>query len=37
MAAVAPIEPTGALVRLWRNKEARSVIVQIVTVAVVCA
>ena len=37
MAAVAPIEPTGSIVRLWRNKEARSVIVQIVTVAVVCA
>ena len=37
MAAVAPVEPTGALLRLWRNKEARSVIVQIVTVAVVCA
>ena len=36
MAAVAPIEPTGSIVRLWRNKEARSVIVQIVTVAVVC-
>ena len=37
MAAVAPIEPSGSIVRLWRNKEARSVIVQIVTVAVVCA
>ena len=37
MAAVAPIEPTGSIARLWRNKEARSVIVQIVTVAVVCA
>ena len=37
MAAVAPIEPTGSIVRLWRNKEARSVIVQILTVAVVCA
>ena len=37
MAAVAPIEQTGSIVRLWRNKEARSVIVQIVTVAVVCA
>ena len=37
MAAVAPVEPTGSIVRLWRNKEARSVIVQIVTVAVVCA
>ena len=37
MAAVAPIEPSGSVVRLWRNKEARSVIVQIVTVAVVCA
>ena len=37
MAAVAPIEPTGSIVRLWRNKETRSVIVQIVTVAVVCA
>ena len=37
MAAVAPIEPTGSIVRLWRNKEARSVIVQIFTVAVVCA
>ena len=36
MAAVAPIEPSGSIVRLWRNKEARSVIVQIVTVAVVC-
>ena len=36
MAAVAPIEQTGSIVRLWRNKEARSVIVQIVTVAVVC-
>ena len=37
MAAVAPIEHTGSIARLWRNKEARSVIVQIVTVAVVCA
>ena len=37
MAAVAPIEQTVSIVRLWRNKEARSVIVQIVTVAVVCA
>ena len=37
MAAVAPIAPGGSIVRLWRNKEARSVIVQIVTVAVVCA
>ena len=37
MAAVAPIEQTGVFVRLWRNKEARSVIVQIATVAVVCA
>jgi general L-amino acid transport system permease protein len=37
MAAVAPIEPSGSIVRLWRNKEARSVILQIVTVAVVCA
>ena len=37
MAAVAPIEPAGSIVRLWRNKEARSVIVQILTVAVVCA
>ena len=37
MAAVAPIEPSGSIVRLWRNKEARSVIVQIITVAVVCA
>ena len=37
MAAVAPIEPSGSIVRLWRNKEARSVIVQILTVAVVCA
>ena len=37
MAAAAPIEPGGSIVRLWRNKEARSVIVQIVTVAVVCA
>ena len=37
MAAVAPIEPSGSIVRLWRNKEARSVIVQVVTVAVVCA
>ena len=37
MAAVAPIEPTGSIVRLWRNKEARSVIVQILTMAVVCA
>ena len=37
MAAVVPIEPSGSIVRLWRNKEARSVIVQIVTVAVVCA
>lgn len=37
MAAVAPIEPSGSIARLWRNKEARSVIVQIVTVAVVCA
>ena len=37
MAAVAPIEQTGSIVRLWRNKEARSVIVQILTVAVVCA
>ena len=36
MAAVAPIEPSGSIVRLWRNKEARSVIVQIITVAVVC-
>ncbi len=37
MAAVAPVGPSGSIVRLWRNKEARSVIVQIVTVAVVCA
>ena len=37
MAAVAPIEHAGSITRLWRNKEARSVIVQIVTVAVVCA
>ena len=37
MAAVAPVEQPGSIVRLWRNKEARSVIVQIVTVAVVCA
>ncbi len=39
MVATAPPLPeqTGALLRLWRNKEARSVIVQIVTVAVVCA
>ena len=37
MAAVAPIEPSASIVRLWRNKEARSVIVQIVTVAVMCA
>ena len=37
MAAVAPIEPSASIVRLWRNKEARSVIVQIITVAVVCA
>ena len=37
MAAVAPIGPSGSIVRLWRNKEARSAIVQIVTVAVVCA
>ena len=36
MAAVAPIQPSSSIVRLWRNKEARSVIVQIVTVAVVC-
>ena len=37
MAAVAPAEQGSSIVRLWRNKEARSVIVQIVTVAVVCA
>ena len=36
MAAAAPIAPGGSIVRLWRNKEARSVIVQIVTVAAVC-
>ena len=35
--AVASIEQSGSIVRLWRNKEARSVIVQIATVAVVCA
>ena len=37
MAAVAPIEQGGSIARLWRNKEARSVIVQIVTMAVVFA
>ena len=37
MAAVVPVQQGSSLVRLWRNKEARSVIVQIVTVAVVCA
>ena len=35
--AVASIENPRTIVHLWRNKEARSVIVQIVTVAVVCA
>ena len=35
--AVVSIEHGGSIVRLWRNKEARSVIVQIVTMAVVCA
>ena len=35
--AVASIDNPSAIVRLWRNKEARSVIVQIGTVAVVCA
>ena len=35
--AVASTEDRGPLVRLWRNKEARSVIVQIVTMAVVFA
>ena len=37
MAAVAPIEQGSSIARLWRNKEARSVIVQIVTMAVVFA
>ena len=37
MAAVAPIEQGGSIARLWRNKEARSVIVQILTMAVVFA
>ena len=35
--AVASIDNPSAIVRLWRNKEARSVIVQIGTVAAVCA
>ena len=35
--AVASIDNPSAVVRLWRNKEARSVIVQIGTVAAVCA
>ena len=35
--AVASIENPGMIAHLWRNKEARSVIVQILTVAVVCA
>ena len=37
MAAVAPIKHSGSIVRLWRHKEVRSVIVQIVTIAVVFA
>ena len=37
MAAVAPIGHSGSIVRLWRHKEVRSVIVQIVTIAVVFA
>ena len=37
MAVAVPTESPGTIVRLWRNKEARSVIVQILTVAVVCA
>ena len=37
MAAVAPVEPTGSIVRLWRSKVARSVVVQIVAMAVVFA
>ena len=37
MAAVAPIEQSSSIVRLWRNKEARSVIVQILTMAMVFA
>ena len=35
--AVASIDNPSTIVRLWRNKEARSVIVQIGTVAAVCA
>ena len=35
--AVASAEERGSIVRLWRNKEARSVIVQIATVTVVFA
>ena len=35
--AVASIDNPSAIVRLWRNKEARSVIVQIGTVAAVCS
>ena len=37
MATVAPIGHSGSIVRLWRHKEVRSVIVQIVTIAVVFA
>ena len=37
MAAVAPVEPTGSIVRLWRSKVARSVVVQVVAMAVVFA
>ena len=37
MAAGVSIAQGSPIVRLWRNKEARSVIVQIATVAVVCA
>ena len=37
MTAVASIEPSGSIVRLWRSKAARSVIVQIVAMAVVLA
>ena len=35
MTAVASIKPSGSIVRLWRSKAARSVIVQIVAMAVV--